>query len=193
MNSKQAKDILKSYTADHQKYYGAATEVASANNADILTLDHRKRCVEFEIKVSRQDLRNEAIGARIAWQLENPEDHYVWGEEKGWNGEMQRVRKPCKKFDKVPKHAGYYKHYIRHDHDYGYFVPHKFYFAVPHELVDYAKQMVKGLPYGVFDLSYPRIAKPAKILTQNGATDRVLIEMFARAINEYYRFSEVTP
>lgn len=193
MNSKQAKDVLKSYTADHQKYYGAATEVASANNADILTLDFRNRCVEFEIKVSKQDLRNELIGARMAWGLEKEEDHYVWGEEKGWNGEMRRVRKPCKKFDKLPKHTRYRMHYMRDDRDYGYFVPHKFYFAVPHELVDYAKEMVKGTPYGVFDLSYPKIAKPAKVLTQKPADNRVLTEMFVRAINEYYRLSEVTP
>lgn len=192
MNAKQAKDILKSYTADHQKYYGAATEVSTANNADILTLDHRKRCVEFEIKVSRQDFRNEVIGARMAWGLEKPEDHYVWGEEPGWNGEMRRVRKPCAKFDKLPKHTHYYNHYTRNEHDYGYFVPHKFYFAVPESLVVYAKEMTKGLPYGVFDLDNVKIAKPAKVLTQNPVSDRVLVEMFARAINEYYRFSEVT-
>lgn len=194
MTSKQAKDILKVYAADHQKYYGAATEVSNANNADILTLDNRGRCVEFEIKVSRQDLRNEVIGARIAFEIEEREKHYIWVEEKDWNGELHKVRKQGKKFDKIGKHAHYYMRYTRHDFDYEHnFCPYKFYFAVPEELVAYAKELVKGLPYGIFDLSYPKVIKPAKILTQRPVSDKVLKEMFHRAINEYYRFSEVSP
>ena len=195
MNSRQSKDRLKNYIAWKPGFAGAVTELASfLGTPDVMALDNKDRTYEYEIKVSRQDLRNEIISARVAHKIDKPEKYIgienVYYYDDGDFMLKNDIGNKDKRFAKLGKHKRFYYRYSRHpkyDH-YNNQIPHKFYIAVPHELVDYAKEFMKGLPYGIFDLSYLRIVRSAKILTEQPANASVLSSMFSRAINEYYKY-----
>lgn len=199
MNSNKAKDILKRYIAYRQGYRGAVTELAShVGNPDVLALDNKDHAVEYEIKVNRQDLRNELISARLAYGIDKPE-HYVGIDnvsyhEGGGYWLKNNIATKDKRFSKLGKHRTYCHRYKRHPNDYIHnHVPHKFYFAVPTELAEFAKTFSKGLPYGIFDLDRMRVLRSATILTEQPTSSKVLSDMFARAINEYYKFPKGDP
>jgi len=195
MNSGQAKNILKRYIADKPGFCGAVTELASTvNTPDVLALDNKDRVHEFEIKVSRQDLKNEITSARIAFGIDKVEKYAGVENVIYWSDGSYHLKNDLsrtdKRFSKLQKHKNYAHRYLRHSKFdfYRTYVPHKFSIAVPHDLVDYAKEFMKGLPYGIFDLSYCRVIRSAKILTEQPASKDVVSLMFSRAINEYYKY-----
>jgi len=66
------------------------------------------------------------------------------------------------------------------------FIPHKFYFAVPSELVDKAKQLLQGIPnYGLMDADTGEIKKPARTLPRANIRKEDYCNLFFRACNEF--------
>lgn len=172
MTSKRAKYLMLSGLNQQGSVAGAVTELVALNNADVVALRYNGIVVEYEIKVSRSDLRNELVGARCAWGVDDVERYRPTS--------ANDFRWP-KVLDKYNKHIGYKGLRKR---GYG-FRPNLFYFAVPDHLVDYAKDMVRGTSYGVYSIAPFECVKRAKSLHSESCSSELARYLFARAILEY--------
>ena len=181
MNSIQAKKILTGYcSAQSAQYMGGVWESSNHWNADFLAVKWTYQITEFEIKVSRADLRGEikAIEAVLTGNVH--EQYELWGRQ------HQRIRLDVKpSHTKIEKHH----HYLverKKDHFTGQpqdhlFIPNLFYFAVPGEMVEYAKELTAGMKYGVFDLDKMTIVKRGSKLHNDEHSRSTLYNLFSRA------------
>lgn len=126
----------------------SAVVTETINGADVIVHKWKDGFVEYEIKTSKSDLLGEVKCARVAWGL----DHISLFAR---NPEIEHYH--TLSHNKLVKH----KHYATNSSRVLTFVPAKFYFAVPLELIDYAVEKTKGLPYGVWS---GKVYKPAKKL-----------------------------
>jgi hypothetical protein len=166
MTSLEAKKLLMAYVTDlNTPYMGGVWESANLWNADFLAVKWDGRITEFEIKVSLADLRAEVAAIREALKPGTIQ------EQTNMFGTRKRVRADIKlSHTKIEKHHHYLVEHKTPDMRPTaptLFYPNIFYFAVPNELVASAAALLKGLPYGVFDLdSLKVIIKPRTIRTE---------------------------
>lgn len=119
------------------------------NHSDVITVKPNGYIYEFEVKISRSDLKGE-LDAMEYWLSEdaiNPfhqlelVEHVV---EKSKSGQVSLARKMLRS-EKWKKHYSYLvaenKRYKR---------PRVFYFVVPKELEEYALKRLENSPYGLY-------------------------------------------
>lgn len=185
-------------------YGGVIEESVNHWNADIIGVTYDKWEVnEFEIKVSVSDLRGEVRAIKRALQggiykqeawvsgsysynrvkvdenvsLTKLEKHYCYlvDDKQGsmtFNGTAEEEARMNIWKDRTNKHEC--------------FVPHKFYFAVPGELVDEVKALLKDVPfYGIMNADNGVIVKSAKKLPRANIRVRDLFNLFMRACTEW--------
>ena len=175
-------------------YAGGVYESANHWNADMLAVKYNGKITEFEIKVSKADLRGEVAAARSALLPDTVEQTPLFPyataeaiEQNPYLGKMQvRIRKDVKlSHTKIAKHRCYL---VDHTKDMyscrPLFYPNLFYFAVPGDLVDYALEAVIGLPYGVFNLDSMSVAKSAKSIRTEPYESGVYLDLFNRACTQ---------
>lgn len=190
MDSKTAKTIIKDRCAEWGNDYAAAVEeVTNTRSADLIAVEWGGRITEFEIKVSRSDLRGEvrAIFAAMTPGIMRSMDVGYGSTEKRWyitpDTKLSRT--------KIDKHHHYIVETHReHDRMAGnnwvmMFKPHRFYFAVPGELVEYAKELLKPIKqYGVYCIETGKIEKRAYALHTEQLPSRVYFDLLTRACTE---------
>jgi hypothetical protein len=180
MTSQEAKRLIvqEAFPID-SRFRAAVTE--SLQNADVLMVRHPHDILEFEVKVSRGDFMCEIKNIRFALGIDTVDTYRAKG-GKGYRSLS---------YDKYTKHANYLGIHdngstILHDSE-GAFVPHRFYFAVPTEMVDFAisKVVEYKLPYGVVELcpGIP-VLRPAKRLATAHITATQALYMFYRCFRE---------
>lgn len=166
MTSLEGKQRLMGYAgAWGSTYMGGVWEAANLWNADFLAVKRNGKITEFEIKVSQADLRGEVAAIREALKPGTIQ------EQTNMFGTRKRVRAEIKlSHTKIEKHHHYLVEHKRPDMRPTapiLFYPDIFYFAVPNELVTSAVSLLKGLPYGVFDLNAQKVVvKPRTIRTE---------------------------
>jgi hypothetical protein len=109
-------------------YMGLFTE--GLGNGDVVGIRNSGYIVEFEIKVDKQDLRNEIKAIQCA----------IANDMRGCYSNS--------KFYKHEKYLGFRKD--RYTYDWVGYKPNLFYFVVPIEFESIAVDGVKGTPYGVY-------------------------------------------
>lgn len=181
MKSLDAKKRLLAYTTGfNTPYMGGVWEVANLWNADFIAVKWDGRITEYEIKVSLADLRGEVAAIREALKPG------TILKQTNMFGTRNRVRPDVKlSHTKIEKHHHYLVEHKKPDMSYEWsqvmFYPNIFYFAVPSELVAYAVDVLKGLPYGVFDLDNMKVVVKAKSLRKEGHGARTFIHLFNRS------------
>jgi hypothetical protein len=159
---------------------GSVWESVHHWNADFLAVKWTWDITEFEIKLSRQDLRGEVNAIKEAMT------NAIHEQVEMWNGTRQRIRKDIKHSQsKVEKHHHYLvefrKDWYTGEPQQDLFRPNLFYFAVPNELVGYAVEITQGMKYGVFDLDKLVVAKRATKLHSDEHSRGCLYHLFSRA------------
>ncbi len=181
VNSIDAKKHLASYvSAQSAQYMGGVWESVHHWNADFIAVKWTHNITEFEIKLTRADLRGEisAINAVLGGDIH--EQYELWGRQ------HQRIKPDLKpSHTKIEKHHHYLierkKDHFTNQPQNDLFIPNLFYFAVPHELVDYAKELTEGMKYGVFDLNRMTIVKRASKLHDEAHSKNSIFHLFSRA------------
>src|SRR4051794_10602086 len=133
MTSLQAKHKLIRYLNGFgTNYTGAVYEAANLSNADVIGVKYDGKISEFEIKVSRADLRGELAAIRAALVPDSVEQV-----EMPWGSPRQRVRTDIKlSHTKIMKHRHYLFEHMKDEYNgREFFYPNTFYFAVPSDLV----------------------------------------------------------
>ncbi len=108
-------------------------------NADFVSITGSWYSSEFEIKISKSDLRKEAEMIKMARE---------WIDSSSLSG------KKISSYNKLMKH----RHYLALDNP-KIVVPNEFSFYVPEELEEEAIKAVEGTPYGVM-LTYKSVSNP---------------------------------
>jgi len=195
MTSKEAKRLIKGRCRMlGNDYAGAVEEVTNTWNADLIAVKWGGEVVEYEIKCSKQDLVGEIRAIRAAmdeatmemvprYQLAftRPDDEPI--------PLVAKIKADIKlSHTKITKH----RHYLvkqeekdRWGRNRRQFRPHKFYFAVPTELVEVAKTELKGIKqYGVYNVETGEIVKKAFRIHHDDVGDGVFFDLFTRACTE---------
>jgi hypothetical protein len=180
MTSFEAKKRLLMYTdAFSTPYMGGVWESANLWNADFLAVKWDSKITEFEIKVSLADLRGEVAAIREALKPGTIQ------EQTNMFGTRKRVRADIKlSHTKIEKHHHYLLEHKTPDMRPTappLFYPNIFYFAVPNELVTHAAALLKGLPYGVFDLDALEVVVKAKTIRTEPHNAGTFIHLFNRS------------
>ena len=195
MTSLEVKHRLINYlNAWGTKYTGAVYEAANVSNADVIGVKYDGKISEFEIKVSKADLRGELAAIRAALVPSTVEQISAFPhaneEAKQQHSYLAktvtRVRKDIKlSHTKIMKHRHYLVEHVKHDYS-GLepFYPNSFYFAVPGELVAQALEGCAGLPYGVFNVDNLSIEKPARSMRSEPHGEKVYRDLFNRACTQ---------
>lgn len=203
MTSKQVKATLLKRFTFFNGFVGAVHEAANLNSADVIAVKHGGKIQEFEIKCSRADLIGELRCARVAFGLDEISKYLKRGVQQNLiNDGVERTPdqvEAIKQYGhglsktKLTKHKLYLSDEGRTPpKQYGWspakpFVPHQFYWCIPHELLAICRELNDGLPYGIYVYDMPQsskyyqkfIVKPARSLKHQG--DRVYFELFNRA------------
>jgi hypothetical protein len=181
VTSKDAKKRLSFYVRNQSsQYMGGVWESVHHWNADFIAVKWDHKITEFEIKVSRADLRSEIGAVKFSLEENVFEQYELWGRL------HQRVRRDVSlSTTKVEKHHHYLverkKDHFTGSENTGSFRPNLFYFAVPHVLVDYAIEQTQGLKYGVFDLDAMRIVSRGSKLHDEAHSMSSIFHLFSRA------------
>lgn len=158
-------------------YSGAITELQLFNNADIIAVKYDGHIVEYEIKTSRADLRNELIALRCAWGLEDVHEYEHQGTWQLHNG-LRKYSKHLKYATRNPKDKWWV------------WIPNYFYLCIPHELCEYAVAQVSSvnIPYGVYCIDCDQVKRRPKKIHREILLQPMAVSIFSRAINEYYKY-----
>lgn len=181
MTAKDAKQHLAAYvSAQSSQYMGGVWESSNHWNADFIAVKWTHKISEFEIKVSRADLRGEIAAIRSVLAEPVYEQYELWGRT------HERIRSDIKhSHTKVEKHHHYLverkKDRFTGQPQTDLFRPNLFYFAVPSDLVDYAMEQTGGLKYGVFDLNRMEVRKRATSLHDDPHSVGAMLGLFSRA------------
>jgi hypothetical protein len=191
--------ILKTIVMKDRVLFGpdlyCATELF--NNSDVVTVKPNGYIYEFEVKVSRSDLKGE-LDAMEYWLsedainpfFETPEDRqlsivdFVVGETKRAN---HKLAKRMLRSEKWKKH---YSYLVAEDKRYKR--PRVFYFVVPPDLEEYALKRLEDSPYGLYVAQqvrgthggYMYNKKKAKPISVNKMDDRDRNEIMQRIQTE---------
>lgn len=147
-------DIL-SYAFFERGCIAVVTE--GLNNADVLGISKHRQAIEYEIKVSKQDLNKELAAIKYATMTMNEGKNIAapdTPEQMALNIELGKLKEKSGGWSKINKHQEYInpKAYFekRLSSYYGRsYMPNYFYFVVPRKLVEYTKENIKGTGYGV--------------------------------------------
>lgn len=196
MNSKTAKKLIKGRCRMlGNDYAGAVEEVTNTWNADLIAVKWGGEVVEYEIKCSKADLVGEIRAIRAAIDEANTMEmvpQYRLPFARADDDPIPLVAKIKADIKlshtKIAKH----RHYLvkqeepnRWGTNRRQFRPHKFYFAVPTELVDVAKAELKGIKqYGVYNVETGEIVKKAFRIHTDSIGDNVFFDLFTRACTE---------
>ena len=172
MTSNEAKLSLLKYYMYKRDYVYAATEVMVPIGcfADILTYDRKLFATEIEIKVTKADFMLEIKSVNKA---------------RDTNNLIVSRQKKCLKHFIYLREA---KDYLRRYNLVSVILPSKFYFAVPEELIDFAKEYVKS-PYGLISLPNdyycdPKVVKRGQYLHKEPLTTDNVIKLSRKACTE---------
>jgi len=177
MTSNEAKDQLCTYVS-HQssQYMGSVWESVHHWNADFIAVKWNGEISEFEIKVSKSDLVGEIKAVRRALEKDSVRiDQLRFG-----GGQRAIVETTKLSASKVEKHH----HYLVSQRP--LFRPNLFYFAVPLELVEIAKELTVGTKYGVFSIDQRLIVKKATKLHREPHSNSTILQLFSRACTIRY-------
>ena len=200
-----AKDYKKrlKYYLYNKNYGGVVEESVHHWNADIVGVKWGGETHEFEIKVSLSDLQGEIKAIKRALQgniyttkqTQAGMFEYSYTLNKVEVDENVSTTKLEKHYcylvsDKQPNLSfmGSEEQFLslNKSNTQECFIPHKFYFAVPSELVDKAKQLLQDIPnYGLMDADTGEIKKPARTLPRANIRKEDYCNLFFRACNEF--------
>lgn len=196
MTSKIAKGLIKDRArSSFNDFAGAIEEVVNTWNADLIAVKWGGEVVEYEIKCSKADLAGEIKAIRAALDentMETVPMFRMQGLEdlpETHNPKVKRVRADIKlSHTKIAKHRYYLVEQPQKD---GWgrkrqqFRPHKFYFAVPSELIQAAKDLLRDIKfYGIYNIDTGEIVKNARKLHNEETPAHVMFAMFTRACTE---------
>jgi hypothetical protein len=183
-----------------KNYGGAVEESVNHWNADIIGVNFKGETNEFEIKVSVADLKGEIKAINRALQggiyKSNENQRGLWSYNRVEVEEKVSLTKLEKHYCYLvgPKMA--YMTFTGTaaerdrleptDDTRSCFVPSKFYFTVPTEMVELAKELLKKVPYyGVMNADTGEIKKAAKLLPRRNIRSEDYLNLFMRACTEW--------
>lgn len=193
MNSHQVKTIVLKDRVLYGPDLWGATEVL--NHADVITVKTNGYIYEFEVKVSRSDLKTE-LDAMEYWLSDDavnpffkePKDRqlelvdFAVAEVKRANHKLAQRMIHSEKWKK------HYSYLVAENRRYAR--PRCFYFVVPVELEDYATSRLDGSPYGLYvahytgKSGYMHNKKKASPISKNKLEDRDRAEVLQRVLTE---------
>ena len=156
MTSLEVKNLLIRRFNFFNGYVGAVTEAANLNAADVIAVKHGGKVQEYEIKLSRSDLVGELRCARVAKGLEDLSNYTKKSVQLALDSTPDMTddqRDVLLKHGhalsktKLKNHRLYLTGEGREGRSfYGFpppkpFVPHTFYWCIPHELLDICRRL----------------------------------------------------
>jgi len=182
MDSKKAKQLIKDRAFGFNSVYaGVIEEVVNTWNADAIAVKWNGEIIEYEIKCSKYDLIGEVKA--ITFALDN---NAVFSNNLDFIGRNLVTKDTKLSRTKIAKHHHYLVEQVKDYSNMEYmFRPNRFYFAVPTELVELAKELLRGIKYyGVYNLDTGEIVKKSYSLHKNSHSASVYLHLFTRACTE---------
>lgn len=193
MDSKTAKALIKQRARSYgNDFAGAVEEVTNTWSADIIAVKWAGEIVEYEIKCSKADLAGEIKAILAATRSDTFVDAPRYSHSFLREGEIMPTKKIIRtdtklSQSKIEKHHYYLAEPINRIDMYyrSKFRPHKFYFAVPTELIEIAKELLKPVKqYGIYNIDTGQIVKNARRLHYDEIPGSVYFDLFTRACTE---------